>query len=649
MTTGWEETGSDSGWKPDSTYVTRQLAQLEFKTRGFKKRIRSIEEVRYLEDVIALGTGESKTGIEVRIGATAEMIETIKASIIANPPMVHVEPQTDLEGSQDNSSKREHFWNRWLERLNKEGPELDRFVDSVVANGLGFLKAYKYDLPAEPRERRADETAAEHVARVKALKRIWGPGLGAISIHPAAMYPRFGRGNKLAEIIEHSYKPRVDMFRNYGIKDKRDFYLKRLGKDILDKEVADLLVSQTGTPTATEKPFPYGYDSSTECLVTEYWSPDWHQVYINRSLIFEEESPRTQYFLALGRTNSSGEMDKLGFGVGELMAANERTVNRGLSRMFEAVELLVHQRTTVQLPEGSTDYLESPLDDLEDANQGESKPREFRFEPGVAKALPPGAKTVNPFEGVQNAFDGMPAIQMVMGIMNTHGANPLFKGVPQAANSSGYNNNSMLNSAKSQYQYIVTGIERAFSDLILWAEKQVESDEDTVYLDELELRPGDVAKWPAKVTVSITPNLPQDMMAKGTFWDRMFASRHVSRRVVREQGLDLEDPEAMEWETMREDLRESLKPQLYLDVIAAVQGPPPTPPETMQPNESETLEPGQMGLRDRGNGAPVRQTQYQQNGAGRSAGRDLAGLASGGQPQAPRILPSDVTQANQGY
>lgn len=631
-----------SGFIPDATYVTRYLESMRFKTRGLKERIKQIEQVRYLEDPIQLSAEEVKTGIEVRIGATAEMGETIKASIIANIPMVHVEPGSDREGSQDNASKREHFWNRVLERLQSGTPELDRFVDAVSNLGVGFLKGYQDEWPGEERIKRSDESYDEHLERVTALKRVWGPPVGAINIHPSAMYPRFGRGNKLTENCEHSYKPRVDVWRNYGISDKRDFYTKRLGKDILDKEVAQLLVAQTGVPTPEERPQPYGWSGTTECLVTEYWMKDCHQVYIDRSLIYQElGSPGVTYIMALGRTNSSNEYDKLGFGVAELMSVNERAVNRGLTRMMEAMEVIVHPRNALELPAESTFYLES--DEQEGENQGEARPFEIRFEADKAKAVPPGGKIVDTFPNAAQVFQGLQAIQVIMGVMNSHGANPLFKGVPTAANGSGYNNNSMLNSAKAQYQYIVNNIQMAYSELVRWWESRLVHTGEKWYIDELELEPSDVTKWPAKVTVSITPNLPQDMMAKGTFWDRMFASRHVPRRVVREQGLDIEDPEAMEWEVMREDLRESLKPQLYLDVIAATQGPPPAPPQSMQPNESQELDPGQMGIRDRGG-----TTRFQQNGAGRDSGRTMAGLESGGQAQQPRILPGDTTPRNPG-
>lgn len=615
--------------KPDSTYVTRLVYTLQEEWRGFNYRVTETEDLRYLEDRIALSQDEKKTGIEVRIGATAELIENVKASLITEEPIVVGIPFRDKQGKNENIEKREKFYMRWLGRLSNGVPVLNEYVDSTVSLGVGWLKAAKTDYYGVDLAKHSDESESEHVERVIAEKRLYGLPYEVITVHPSAIYPRFGVGHKLVESVEHSWKSRTEMYRNFGIEDFDDWKRRGLeGTKMLSPQVAQYVRSSPGYPVEEVKPLPYGTNQSNLCLVTEYLSPDIHQVYIDRRCIYEEEPPQVQYFPALGRTNSSRENDKLAFGVAEILRHNEPSINRAITRMLEANELLVRQRLTVELPEGSADYLEQP-----DEDQGESRPRQFIFRPDVATALPPGANVVNPYAGVEHAFQSMPVIQLLMSIMGEHGVSPLFKGIPPGAVGSGYRDNSLFTMARSQYQYIIDSIQNGLTQLIKWLERQIVADGEIVYLDELSLSPSDIKDWPADMQVVLKPILPQNMIAEGTFYDRMFASRHITRRVVREKGLNMEDPAAMEREVMVEDLKEVLKPQLYLDVMANVNILDPAQQAAQaaggDPNAPSQGAPANISQRQKGTGAS---TVFTREGAGAGTGQQLGGYSHQGQP-----------------
>lgn len=627
---------------PDATYVTRLLNDLKQDLQGLHERIEESERLRYLEDEIKLGNDEAKSGIEVRIGASAELINNVMGALTSNQPTVRVEGHKDSSKRADNESKREKFLNRFLETRNMDAGTFFRFADSLVANGVAYLKAARVEYPSQPRLRRRkpnntfDETEQEHLQRVKALKRMWGPPIEVIDIHPLSVYPRRGQGNRIAELVEHSYKPKSWMYRNYGIEETRDGLTRaKLDSRLLDSKVAQLARATTGFPDEDIKSLPYGTSTQNLCLCTEYWSPDLHQVYIDRRLVYQEETPHVRYFMGRGQQNSSNDPDKIGFGVAELMRHNEPAINRAITRMLEANEL-VGRRPTIELPEGSTDGFEAP-----DTDQGgELVPRQFRFKADVAEALPAGAKVVNPFQGVEGVYASMPVIQFLMAINGEHGVSPLFKGIPPGTQGSGYRDNSLYMMAKSQLQYLIDAYKGALTELVRWVEAEIVDMDETVYLGEYELSPKDISDWPATVTVSLEPMIPQNMIAEGTFWDRMWASRHVPRRVVRERGFNEQDPAQLEKEVMLENIREMLMPQLYLDVLQSVQAVQPPGPQGDQAGRETPPEQTDQVNVNTGDTFNNRNGDQARPGAGRDIGRSEGGMTRQGQSREPVRQPA---------
>lgn len=619
---------------PDPTYVTRLLNDLKLEMEGAHRRIEETERIRYLEDDIQLQPDEQKSGIEVRIGASAELIENVKSAITTNPPRTKLTPHSNKADRGDNAAKRERFYNRVLERLNGEVPTLTTFADSIIGLGTGILKAARVDYPADECLIREGESAKDHVDRVKAQKRVWGLPIEVINIHPLSIYWRLGQGNRASETVEHSWKPKVDIYRNYGINDVKDWQARNPGK-LLGKNVGQLVRSETGIPDQDIKPFPYGVTTTNLCLVTEYWSRDFYQVYVDRRLIHEEHKPEVEYFISMGRVSSSTDRDKAGFGVAEIMRHNEPTINRIMTRMAEASELIVHKRLTLEVPQGSPD-LGMELD----REQGREVPRTYTFRPDAASSLPEGHKIVDPYEGVENVFDSLPLLEMLLRIVGQHGVSPLFKGTPPSANGSGYRDNSLYLMAKSQLQYVIDAYAGALTRLMRWVEKQILELNETVYIDELELTPKDIRDYPAELIVQITPMLPQNMIAEGAFWDRMWASRHVPRRVVRERGFNEEDPDGLEREVLLEDIREALKPSLITDVLSSVIG------LSMQQNGEPT--PGSDTASSGQTSSPPRNGNAVREGVGRGMGQEVAGYSSAGTGREPAV-PAGATPGMEGY
>ncbi|KKN06627.1 hypothetical protein LCGC14_1075260, partial [marine sediment metagenome] len=295
----------------------------------------------------------------------------------------------------------------------------------------------------------------------------------------------------------------------------------------------------------------------------------------------EVGDPSVQYFLCLGRTSSSKDPDKIGISVAEAFRHNEPLINRALTRMGEAVELLVRKRLTLEVPESfvpETEIVNKPGED------NQPQPKTYKFDADKATALPAGSKVIDPFANVADVFGAMPYIQTLMQIMGQHGVSPIFKGDPPGAASSGFNSNSLFMMAKSQFQYLVDSYSGCLVSLIDWLEGQlVTRARQEIWVDDMSLKPSDIKEWPATINVDIDPLLPQNLIAEGQFYDRMHTQGHITRRTFLEKGLRMDQPEAEMRARMFQDLQEMMKPALYEDVLQTVGVLPPPQPQLVDP------------------------------------------------------------------
>ncbi len=554
-------------------YVNRLLDELKNETRGLHTKMNEIELLRHYEDPIQLPTGETPSGLEVRIGATAELIENIKASLTANEPNVVIQALRTGDTAEDNSSKREAFWGALLKWINRPVPVQAELVDAQAGLGLGIMKAAFYPWPKKERKRLPNESDKDFRDRMRALKRKWGPPFRVITIHPLTFYFRPGPGNEIAESIEHSWKSKRDVYPAYGF--DADAELTAYPQT-LDSEIAEAVAATPGQPDQEIRSFPSGTSYESMVLVTEYRrermsnSKGVYQVYINGRLVYQEVGdPSCKYFFCLGRITSSKDPDKFGISVAESFRHNEPLINRALTRMGEAVELLVRKRLTIEV----LDEFQPEMVMGEDNNL---VPKQYKFQADKADTLPPGAEIKDPFAGVENVFGAMPFIQLLMQIMGQHGVSPIFKGEPPGAAGSGYRDNSLYMMAKSQFEYLIESYSGCLINLIEWLEGQLVSRvRQEIWVGDLSLKPKDVQEWPATIEVDIDPLLPQNLIAEGQFYDRMHTQGHIDRRYFLEKGLRVDQPEAMIRRRMLEDLQTMMLPMLYQDVLQTVGALPP--------------------------------------------------------------------------
>lgn len=580
--------------RPDRNYVFSLLEYLKRQYEGLHRKMNEIENLRYFEDTLAMARSDKPTGLEVRIGTTSELIENVKAALTTNLPKVEIVPHRRGSVAQENADKRARFWNAYFQRLNRYVPVLNEFADAQVGLGMGVLKAIYAPWPKEARRRRRNESDDEYLERMEANKRAWGPPFKVITSHPLTIYAH-GYGEEYMEVLEHGWKPRR--------------YLAGLHGDEAAKAMAPGL---PGLPDPVIKPLPYGVSTESMALVTEYWSRDWYQLYIDGNLVSEEPEPPVRYFIAFGRTSSSKDPDKLGISVAEVMRHIEPVLNRTLTRMAEAADLLVRKRLTVELPEGAVPELELDA-------ENNPVPRTFKMEADKATSLPPGARVVDPFAGAEHVYAALPFLQVMMQVASQHGVAPIFKGIPPGAQGSGYRDTSLYMMARAQFQYIVNSYSAALSDLVEWLEQQlVHTVKQDILVGDLRLSPNDVDGWPSEIRVTVDPSLPHNIIPQGHFYDYMHRSGHITRRRVLKEGMGVESPDAEIYERMEEDMQEALKPFLYRDVIETVMGGLPT--------------------QDALQGVPFVGPD------GPTGGRTVAGAASGGVPrqQPEGIFPPEL-------
>jgi len=570
----------------DPTYVHRLLGELQDELRGLHTKMNEVELLRNYEDIIQLPTGEKTSGLEVRIGAASELIENVKASLTSNEPNVVFKALRSGDPAQKNTSKREAFWTQFLKWIGKPIAVKAELVDAQAGLGIGILKAAYYPWPKEERRRLKGEKDKDLRDRVKALKRKWGPPFRVFTIHPLTFYFRLGPGNQIVESVEHSWKSKREVYPAFGL--DTDKQLEAF-PDRLNQEIAEAVAATPGQPDQTIRPLAAGLSEATMVLVTEYRrermsnSKGVYQVYVNGRLVYQEVGdPSVQYFMCLGRTTSSKDPDKIGISVAESFRHNEPLINRALTRMGEAVELLVRKRLTLEVPEGFTPETEIVNKPGED---NQPQPRTYTFSAEKATALPAGSKVIDPFANVADVFGAMPYIQTLMQIMGQHGVSPIFKGEPPSAAGSGFRDNSLFMMAKSQFQYLVDSYSGCLVSLIDWLEGQlVARARQEIWVDDMSLTPKDVKEWPATIIVDIDPLLPQNLIAEGQFYDRMHTQGHITRRTFLELGLRMDQPEDEIKARMLQDLQEMMKPVLYEDVLQTVGVLPPPQQQLVGPD-----------------------------------------------------------------
>lgn len=570
------------------TYVNRLLEEFKREFEGLHMKMNEVDLLRHYEDVIQLPTGETPSGLEVRIGATSELVENIKASLTANRPNIVFTNLRTGDPAAENSSNREAFWTQFLKWVQKFAPFLVEVVDAQAGLGIGILKATYYPWPKKERKRLPKEPDKDYRDRTKALKRKWGPPFRVTTVHPLTFYFHRGPAGEISECIEHSWKPKREVYPAFGLGDDAEL---NAFPESLSEEVTQAVAATPGQPEQTIRPFPSGLSSETMVLVTEYRrermpnSKGVYQVYLNARLVYQEiGDPSCRYFLCVGRTSSSKDPDKIGISVAEAFRHNEPLINRSLTRMGEAVDLLVRKRITLEVPDT---FMPEEVQATGGA-EGESNdlvPKTYKFTAEKSTTLPPGSKIVDPFAGVENVFGAMPFIQLLMQIMGQHGVSPIFKGEPPGAAGSGYRDNSLYMMAKSQFEYLIESYSNCLTNLIEWLEAQtVSRARQEIWIGDLSLTPKAIREFPVTIEVNIEPLLPQNLIAEGQFYDRMHTQGHITRRTMQEKGLRIDQPEMETRGRWLEDLQEMMKPVLYEDVLTTVGVLPPPESQLVGPD-----------------------------------------------------------------
>lgn len=567
---------------PDKAYVFKLLEELRWSLVGLHQRISELERLRYGEAAVRLGPEASRTGVQIRTGLTADLVEQVKAALTTHSPVAIAKPLRRGDTGKSNADKREAFWNAWLRKVNRQ---LVQLVDAQVGMGLGMLKAVYYPWPKEPRKRLQGETAKRYNERLSALKRQWGVPFRLLPIHPLTCYFELGVEDEITEIIEESWKPKRAVYSRYEISEA--------GLDVR------ALAAVGGTPSEGERPLPVGRSNTTMVKVVEYWTEECRQVYVDGQLVDQEESPGVIYIPLLGRLNSSRDLDKLGLSVAENLRFIEPYVDRFITMMHEAADLIVHKRLALELPEGATMPEADPLLGDDGAGEGDdNRPKvkiaTLRLVARAMRPLPPGAVVKDPYAGADAVFGVMPLVELLLRLAGQHGVASIFKGTPPAAAGSGYRDNSLYLMARSMFEYLVQNYSISLARLISWLETQVvQRVRETVFIDERELSIKDIEEYPVEWTVAPKPMLPQNLIAEGQFYMLAHDKGHVPQRVVLEKGFNQEQPGEWIRERILEDIEKMLLPVLYKDVLEQVGILPKEEPapEMAGPN-GEPLAPG---------------------------------------------------------
>jgi hypothetical protein len=206
--------------------------------------------------------------------------------------------------------------------------------------------------------------------------------------------------------------------------------------------------------------------------------------------------------------------------------------------------------------------------------------------------------------------------------------------MPPGAAGSGYRDVSLYMMAQSQFSYLVQSYSSCLSQFISWCEDQLLKGGKEVFVGNASLRPSDIEDWPAIITVDVQPQMPQNLIPMGQFYDRMHARGHITRRTVLEEGLRMEQPEQEMRQRFIEDIQDQyLKPKLAMDVLQILGILPEMPVEGTEAPVTT--------LTKRGPGGAQQLLSEANRGQG-EAGQAQGGLSRAGQPRQPPEEPGSV-------
>lgn len=616
---------------PDWLYVERRLRELKVRFTPIQQIVTELEQLRYFEDKPDLGGDEALQGFKIHVGLFSELVENVKAALTSTTPKVRLKNHRASQEGQVNASKREKFWNEYLEWASNPTPYLGEVVDAQTGLTYGIWKIGKTKWDDELKKKKG-EGEKDYLERARALKKKWGPPIANITVHPNGFYYEIGVGGRLSECFEETYKPMLDVYNQYGSK----YLATSDGKTYNETEDVDgeAVPMLQGIPNETVRPMPDGFDATTTVLITEYWNPYVYQVYINNTMVHQEKDPSVLYILVPGRTSSSKDPSKYSVSIGEILRHNEPVLNRMFTRLAEATDLTVRKRNTIEFDAGYTPPMAQ-------GPNGNMVPKTYQFKADAADALPEGARVVDPFAGVDKVFGALPVLELFMQIMARHSVNPIFKGIPAGASGSGYRDNSLYQMARSQFEYLVISLRYAGRIAVEFMEwLLVNKIKQEIWVGEQCLTPEDIKDWPCTIEFIVDPALPQNDIAEGTYLDRMHSQGHVTRKRVQEQGLGIEQPEEEQYARDLEDLFEMSKPMVWQDVLSFVYGGSQV---TNQDGQGLVKSDGQSPLTSQGRGPGGAAQLFSQkgDGAGRGMGRELGGYSTQGRErQQPGSTPA---------
>ena len=548
--------------EPTAAYISRFFFDMRQLFEGLHRRIRELEELRFGEEEIPVQPSKDAAGHRFRVRMLDDLIETAKAAALTQPPKIHIKPLRRGKSGDDNASKRENFWNAWLE---KSWPFLVQMADNQFGLGISVFKMVYDPWPADERKQKEGESNRTYLNRLKGKKREWGVPFKPVLVHPLSFYFRWNPGDfDVLEGLEETYKNRYDIQTAYDVlPDIRD-----VAERIENVETA------TGFPPQDRRPIPFGVNLTTYVRVCEYWNPKWSKVYLGvgagegalpANEIHSEDDPGVAYFVAPGRLNGSLDPDKIAMSIGDHHRGIEPFINKMMSEMLNVAEIAAHPKGYVIVPEGGDPQV--TIDE-----EGNVQRTVYEMSADGATGLPPGADLRDPYANSGMIWSGMPLLQMAMDLLQSKGPGPILRGLPPSSAGSGYRDNSLYLMAKSMFMYSLHLYTLPLAKAIRWMEQQIANRvQDECWIDDYHLGPGDIEDWPVEHNVELKPDLPQNKIQETQNLASLSDRGLIPESYVIEHGLGEEAPQELQDEVEAERIyKEYLRPILARDVLVTV-------------------------------------------------------------------------------
>ena len=436
------------GWSPDRKYVLDLWEDIKQRYTGRNEAIKKYREIRFLEEDFEIPEAYQATATKIKTGLPMMWVQREVGALATLPFSVVVPPPPNpTQDDLTNGSKIERFLPAmWAQMERQQKKDIYRnFIDHMVADGVGVLKAYYkpnawQGMPelAEmfgSREEYSPQELEEYNARIDVFTRTTPLPFAIRTVDPMTVYPIWGEFG-LDALIEVSTRPLL--------------HVQRMASPF------------GGLPLSADEA-----QQPSEVVIMEFWDPTWMALLVDDGGSYKFVGKmkhgygRIPYWIANGE--ETGSSDPKYNAISTLFKIKD--VNSSINQL---VTVKFNRAMLVGYPSFQSDSIVPDED-------GEG---------GQPKAIPLELGKINPKDPESEGITGIPIpefsadieqmISMLVTLSSQTQIGEAAAGGDSFSGESGFLRMVRTEQARTGYHQIIGHAERELTDLLSWILEMIE-------------------------------------------------------------------------------------------------------------------------------------------------------------------------------